>query len=164
MAVNYGYGVHDGRLHRDAAERLRLSRADQDEALADLPLYEQIQGKSANAQGRNEFDAANATNPWTTGFEQLAQNAEANGTDRWGFGRSRGEPDRGIADDPDSTFNTQTGPFGRFGAGTGGAMTSLLSPEQQAMQQNPSDARLAQLRSRSSLRHERPAMNSLRGR
>jgi hypothetical protein len=29
-------------------------------------------------------------------------------------------PPRGISDDPTSTFNTQEGPFGRFGAGTGG--------------------------------------------
>jgi hypothetical protein len=64
-------------------------------------------------------------NQWGGFFEALGHNdkiaSEAGPnpnmkTDWRGFGNSTGS----IADDPTSTFNTTEGPFGKFGAGTGG--------------------------------------------
>ncbi len=55
-------------------------------------------------------------NPQWEGFTQALNEAGVDRIDPRGFG----SPDANIANDPTSTFNTQGGPFGAFGAGTGG--------------------------------------------
>ncbi len=98
-------------------------------------LWKQYPGRAPNGTGPTGLLSNDAQgwsqmlNDQTTGLNlEDAAAGKAPVSVRQGF--DEGLPPS-IASDPTSTFNTSTGPYGRFGVGTGGSVPDATNPADQ---------------------------------
>ncbi len=113
----------------DMAKAMRLKQI-QDE-------WQQFPGRAPNGTGLtglNPNDAkgySDMLNEQTEGMN-LENEAQGKAPMRVRLGGEIASQGHGIASDPTSSLNTSTGPYGAFGAGTGGQSASLLGLQQAA--------------------------------
>jgi len=94
-------------------------------------MWNQFPGRAPNGSGLtgltpNDLQGySDMLNEQTEGLD-LENAAQGKAPMRRSYGGEIASQGHGIADDPDSSYNTTTGPYGAFSQGTGGQSASLL--------------------------------------